>query len=85
MMQILNTSKIVLALILIGILLAPVAQAIASSARSAEEAISIAVEQNGGKGKVLGVRDKVSESGDPYYEIKIILDGKVRIFRVGKN
>ncbi len=57
----------------------------AQSAGTADEAIAIALEQNGGQGKVLGVREKSADDGNRFYQIKLLLDGKVRFFKIRKQ
>ena len=74
-----------LSVLLITLLSLPMANAYAQSASSAEAAMDIALQKNGGNGKVLGVRDKKKSNGRDYYEVKVLQNGKVRIFKIDKK
>ena len=49
---------------------------------SRQQAIDIALERNGGSGKVLGVREELNATGGKVYAIKLLQDGRVKVFRV---
>ena len=59
---------------------APVREAHAQAA-SRSQAIEQAVSRAGGRGQVLSVRE-VSEGGASYFEVKILTDGRVRVYRI---
>lgn len=48
---------------------------------SREQAVEQALRQNGGTGKVLGVRQE-TQNGVLVYAVKILTDGHVRVYRV---
>jgi len=50
---------------------------------SREQAIAIALERNGGAGKVLGVRKVQSKNGQQVYAVKVLTNGRVKVYRVG--
>jgi len=60
--------------------LAPLPDARAD-AGSRGEAIEEALAKNGGRGKVLGVREERSGNGI-VYAVKVLTDGRVRVFRI---
>lgn len=81
-----NRQSLVAVLLSLGLLLTlPASSLFAQGAASAEAAISIALERNGGEGKVLSVKERSTDGGGSYYMIKVLQDGKVRIFKVDKE
>lgn len=54
----------------------------ADGARSRGEAIEMALERSGGRGKVLGVRETRDGGGRIVYEVKVLSDGRVRVHRI---
>ncbi|MFK7890577.1 MAG: PepSY domain-containing protein [Granulosicoccus sp.] len=71
-----------LALLLVAILsFAPVAHA-QQSASNKQEAVQIAVLQSGGNGKVLGVELEKQDNGSAVFSVKILNNGRVRVFRI---
>lgn len=45
----------------------------------------MALEQNGGRGKVLGVTTQTREDGQIVFAVKVLADdGRVRVFRINK-
>ena len=56
----------------------------AADASSRQHAIEIALEQNGGEGKVLGVTTENDQDGSTVFAVKIIANGRVRVFRIKK-
>lgn len=74
-------------LLLIAALIVPMITgpvAIAETRLSREQAIEQALRQNGGTGKVLGVRQE-TRNGETVYSVKILTDGHVRVYRVRAN
>lgn len=59
-------------------------QAMAEDAIDREHAINIAKGQNGGAGKVLGVATTTDSAGNTQFAIKIISNGRVRVFTIKK-
>lgn len=56
----------------------------AADAVDREHAIEIAKERNGGNGKVLGVATVQDTSGNTQYAVKLLSNGRVRVFRINK-
>lgn len=56
----------------------------AADAVDREHAIEIAKERNGGNGKVLGVATVQDASGNTQYAVKLLSNGRVRVFRINK-
>jgi len=56
-----------------------------SDAESKAAAIASALEQNGPGGKVIGVKKKSDDDGSSWFEVKILTDGKVRIFKISDS
>ena len=54
----------------------------AADAANRQQAIDIAMQQNGGTGKVLGVQTMKDASGQTVYAVKILSNGRVRVFRI---
>jgi hypothetical protein len=54
----------------------------AADASNRQQAIDIAMQQNGGDGKVLGVQTMTDASGQIVYAVKILSNGRVRVFRI---
>lgn len=57
-------------------------QAIATDAIDRTHAIEIAKEQNGGGGKVLGVTTSTDSAGNTRFAVKLISNGRVRVFSI---
>ena len=56
----------------------------AADAIDREHAIEIAKDRNGGDGKVLGVSTVQDASGNTQYAVKLLSNGRVRVFRINK-
>lgn len=56
----------------------------AADASSREHAIEIALQENGGEGKVLGVTTENDQDGSTVFAVKVIANGRVRVFRIKK-
>ena len=57
----------------------------AADAANRQQAIDMALEQNGGRGKVLGVTTQTREDGQIVFAVKVLADdGRVRVFRINK-
>ena len=52
-----------------------------AQASSRSQAIEQAMSRAGGRGQVLSVRE-VREGGSSYYDVKILTDGRVRVYRI---
>jgi len=59
--------------------------AFADGSMSREQAISRALQQSGGNGKVLGVRTTKNADGTTVYSVKILTNGRVRVFQIRSN
>ncbi len=57
----------------------------AADAANRQQAIEIAVQQNGGNGKVLGVQTMTNARGQTVYAVKILSNGRVRVFRIRQD
>ncbi len=55
----------------------------AAEAASRQQAIDMAVQQNGG-GKVLGVKIEKAANGRTVFAVKIMANGRIRMFRIQK-
>ena len=58
-----------------------VAPEVHAQAASRSQAIDQAMSRAGGRGQVLSVRE-ISEGGASYFEVKILTDGRVRVYRI---
>ncbi len=58
--------------------------ALAANAADRQQAIELALQQNGGAGKVLGVREIKNKNGAVVYAVKVLSDGRVRVIRIQK-
>lgn len=47
-------------------------------------AVDAAKLENGADGKVIGVKEKSGDNGKIWFEVKILTDGKVRIYKIDK-
>lgn len=74
--------RIVLLSIISGLIF--MSQATAQNAVNREQAIKIAKGQNGGDGKVLGVTTTTDSAGNTQFAVKIISNGRVRVFTIKK-
>ena len=54
----------------------------AADAANRQQAIDLAVRQNGGNGKVLGVQTMTDANGQTVFAVKILSNGRVRVFRI---
>jgi len=61
-----------------------IAPASAADASSRQHAIDIALQQNGGEGKVLGVSTMRDQNGGTVFAVKVLSNGRVRVFRIKK-
>lgn len=77
------TSSLRFALLILALLIGT--GAAHANADNKAAAIDIAMEQNGPGGKVIGVKEKSGDDGSAWFEIKILTDGKVRIFKIDKS
>lgn len=59
--------------------------ALAAQAANREQAIELALQQNGGSGKVLGVRTVTDNNGRTVYAVKVLSDGRVRVIRIEQS
>lgn len=59
-------------------------QAMATDAINREHAIDIARAQNGGIGKVLGVSTSTDATGSILFAVKLLSNGRVRVFTIKK-
>ena len=59
--------------------------ALAAEAVNREQAIELALQQNGGSGKVLGVRTVKDKNGQTSYAVKVLSDGRVRVIRIKQS
>lgn len=57
---------------------------LAADAIDRQQAIEFALQQNGGAGKVLGVREIRNKNGIVVYAVKVLSDGRVRVIRIKK-
>jgi len=60
------------------------APATAADASNRQQAIEIALQQNGGEGKVLGVSTMSDQNGGTVFAVKVLSNGRVRVFRIKK-
>jgi hypothetical protein len=56
----------------------------AADASNRQQAIDMALQQNGGDGKVLGVQTEKSSNGQTVFAVKVLSNGRVRVFRIRK-
>ncbi len=83
-----NSNNRMKPILLAACLTVAIASAVFSTAASAadaanrQQAIDIAVRQNGGTGKVLGVQTIADANGQTVYAVKILSNGRVRVFRI---
>ncbi len=56
----------------------------AMAASSREEAAAEAMGMHGQAGKVLSIREK-NDQGNDWFEVKILTDGNVSVYRIEKN
>ena len=68
-------------LVLMSVIYGPVH---AADAVDRSQAIDIAKQQNGGSGKVLGVTTTTDQSGNTVYAVKLLTNGRIRIFKINK-
>lgn len=54
----------------------------AADAANRQQAIDIALRQSGGNGKVLGVETMTDASGQTVFAVKVLSNGRVRVFRI---
>ncbi len=57
----------------------------AADASNRQQAIDMAMRQNGGQGKVLGVQVIRAENGQSYFAVKILSNGRVRVHRIPQS
>lgn len=48
-----------------------------------EQAIATALQRNGGQGKVLAVRKTENSNGQTVYAVKVLTNGRVKVYHVG--
>ena len=73
-----------LQILLIALLLILGPSAVQAQVESKAAAIESAMEKNGPGGKVIGVKEKSSDGSD-WFEVKILTNGKVRIYKIDKS
>lgn len=73
---------LVLCLLLVMLSILPAKPAQAADAANRQQAIEIARQQNGGDGKVLGVQTMADGNGQTIFAVKILSNGRVRVFRI---
>jgi len=66
-------------LILMSVICSPIH---AADAVDRSQAIEIAKQKNGGSGKVLGVTTTKDQSGNTVYAVKLLANGRIRIFKI---
>lgn len=59
----------------------PLNSALAADALNRQHAIDMALQQNGGEGKVLGVSTSRDQNGNTVFAVKVLANGRVRVFR----
>lgn len=53
----------------------------AADVSSRQQAVEMALQQNGGDGKVLGVQTEQDGQGQVTYAVKIMSNGRIRVYR----
>lgn len=56
-----------------------------AAASNQQQAVQIAMDKNGGNGKVLSVSTVTNRDGSVMFAVKILSNGRVRVFRIPKN
>lgn len=77
--------SVLLTLIVAAMLLTPVDGAFAAGATSQQQAVQIALQQNGGAGKVLSVDTVTRSDGTVEFAVKVLSNGRIRVFRIPKD
>lgn len=72
----------VILLTLLALILIVGNNALAADAANREQAVELALQQNGGAGKVLGVKTIKDKNGLIVYAVKVLSDGRVRVIRI---
>lgn len=67
------------------LLLAPLKETLAAGASNRQQAIQIAKQQSGGTSKVLSVDTVTRSDGTVEFAVKILSDGRIRVFRIPKS
>jgi len=72
--------------VLIAFLILPFQTSLAfgADAIDREQAIALALEQNGGDGKVLGVSIVQDDANTEQFAVKLLSNGRIRIIRINK-
>ncbi len=65
--------------------LSPVHSTLANEANDRAQAISIALQKNGGQGKVLSVNETVNARGQTLFAVKVLSNGRVRVYQIRKR
>lgn len=55
-----------------------------AAASNQQQAVQIAMDRNGGNGKVLSVSTVTNRDGSIVFAVKILSNGRVRVFRIPK-
>ncbi len=79
--MLLNQINMLLRSALFALLLMLGCSVVYAQADNPEEAVEIAKARHGG-GKVLGVRRKSRDDGSTYYEVKLLTNGEVSIYKI---
>lgn len=67
------------------LVIAPLDPVVAADAANQQQAVQIAIQRNGGDGKVLSVDTQTSSDGSVVYAVKVLSNGRVRVFRIPKR
>jgi len=69
--------------LVVGLVMANHSNALANSDDAARRAaIATAMDEAGGRGKVLSVKASTNQAGQTIYNVRILTDGRVRTFRI---
>lgn len=71
----------IICVLLLMLSISPMSSALAADAANRQQAIDKARQQNGGNGKVLGVQTSTNNNGQTVFAVKILSNGRVRVFR----
>jgi len=56
-----------------------------ADASTRQDAITEALNKAGGDSKVIGVREEVNADGVPVFAVKVLSNGRIRVFRIPKS
>lgn len=80
-----RTAKLTLAGLLFALSTGLATPALASNGMSRQQAADEAIARNGGVGKVLNVQQKTQRDGNTVYSVKVLTNGRVRVFQIPAN